>query len=150
MKLNFQKNVLFGDIWPQNRQNVTQTYVFAGHFLDFASLVFLDFAHNDRWAWCLVVFLQFAGPVSVFLLSFWFRTAFLKDTSIKCFMTCYFENFLHIILILSIVKLFPHLWLRHSNIWRSWRKERTENNIKLGKIYFLCNLGWRNFHIPEK
>ena len=39
-----------------------------GHFLDFASLVFLDFAHNDRWAWCLVVFLQFAGPVNVFLL----------------------------------------------------------------------------------
>ena len=32
-----------------------------------ASLVFLDFAHNDSWAWCLVVFLQFAGPVNVFL-----------------------------------------------------------------------------------
>ena len=38
-----------------------------GHFLDFASLVFPDFAHNDRWAWCLVVFLQIAGPVNVFL-----------------------------------------------------------------------------------
>ena len=38
-----------------------------GHFLDFASLVFLDFAHNDRWAWCLVVCWQFAGLVNVFL-----------------------------------------------------------------------------------
>ena len=26
-------------------------------FLDFASLVFLNFAHNDRWTLCLVVFL---------------------------------------------------------------------------------------------
>ena len=39
-----------------------------GHFLDFASLVFLDFARNDRWAY-LVVFLQFVGPVNVFLFS---------------------------------------------------------------------------------
>ena len=38
-----------------------------GHFLDFASFVFLDFAHSDRWAWCLVVFLQFTGPANVFL-----------------------------------------------------------------------------------
>ena len=35
--------------------------------IDFASLVFLDFAHNDRLAWCLVLFLQFAGPVNAFL-----------------------------------------------------------------------------------
>ena len=28
---------------------IAQIEVF-GHFLDFASLVFLDFAHNDRWA----------------------------------------------------------------------------------------------------
>ena len=48
-------------------QKIAQIEVF-GHFLDFASLVFLDFAHNDRWAWCLAVFLQFAGPVNVFLL----------------------------------------------------------------------------------
>ena len=40
---------------------------FSGHFVDFAILVFLDSPHNDRWAWCLVVFLQFAGPVNVFL-----------------------------------------------------------------------------------
>ena len=39
-----------------------------GHFLDFALLVFLDFAHYCRWALCLVVFLQFASPVIVFLL----------------------------------------------------------------------------------
>ena len=41
-----------------------------GHFLDFASLVFHDFTHYDRWAWCLVIFLQFASPVNVFLLSY--------------------------------------------------------------------------------
>ena len=66
MKPIFQKNVQFGDICLWNRQKIAQIDVF-GHFVDFASLVFLDFAHNDRWAWCLVVFLQFAGPVNVFL-----------------------------------------------------------------------------------
>ena len=40
-----------------------------GHFPDFALLPFLDFPHNDRWPWCLVVFLQFASPVIVFLFS---------------------------------------------------------------------------------
>ena len=45
----------FGDIWPRNRQKIVQIEVF-GHCLDFASLVFLDFAHNDRLAWSLVVF----------------------------------------------------------------------------------------------
>ena len=58
----------FGHIWPRNRQKTAQIEVF-GHFLDFASLVFLDFAHSDRWAWCLVVFLEIAGPVIVFLLN---------------------------------------------------------------------------------
>ena len=38
-------------------------------FFDFASLVFLDFAHNDTWA-CLVVFLRFAGPVNILLVFF--------------------------------------------------------------------------------
>ena len=66
MKPIFQKNLQFGDIWPWNRQKIAQIEVF-GHFLDFASLVFLDFAHNHRWTWCLVVFLQFAGPVNAFL-----------------------------------------------------------------------------------
>ena len=55
-----------GDIWPRNRQKIAHIEVF-GHFLDFVSLVFLDFAHNDRCAWCLVVFLQFTCPVNVFL-----------------------------------------------------------------------------------
>ena len=67
MKPIFQKNLQFGDIWPRNCQKIAQIEVF-GHFLNFASLVFLDIAHNDRWAWCLVVFLNFADPVNVFLL----------------------------------------------------------------------------------
>ena len=58
MKPIFQKNLQFRDIWPRNRQKIAQIEVFR-HFLDFASLVFLDFAHNDG--------LQFASPVSVFL-----------------------------------------------------------------------------------
>ena len=49
MKPIFQKNLRFGDNWPRNRQKIAQIKV-CGHFLDFASLVFLDFAHNDRWA----------------------------------------------------------------------------------------------------
>ena len=44
-----------------------------GYFLDFASLVFLDFAHNDRWIWCLVVFLQLAGPAIAFLFFYVFH-----------------------------------------------------------------------------
>ena len=48
MKTIFQKNLQFGDIWPRNRQKIAQIEVF-GHFLNFASLVFLLFAHSDRW-----------------------------------------------------------------------------------------------------
>ena len=66
--LFFRKKLQFGDIWPWNRQKIAQIEIFR-HFLDFASLVFFDFAHNVRWAWCLVVFLQFPGPVNAFLLS---------------------------------------------------------------------------------
>ena len=66
MKPIFQEYLQFRHIWPRNCQKIAQVEVF-GHFLDFALLVFLDFAHNDRWAWCLVVFLQFAGSVNVFL-----------------------------------------------------------------------------------
>ena len=66
MKLIFQKSLQFWDIWSQNRQKIVQIEVF-GYFLDFASLVFLDFARNDRLAWCLVDVLQFAGSVNVFL-----------------------------------------------------------------------------------
>ena len=47
--LFFRKNLQFGDIWPRNRQNISQIEVF-GHFLDFAILVFPDFPHNDKWA----------------------------------------------------------------------------------------------------
>ena len=45
----FQKNLQFRYIRPRNRQKIAQIEVF-GHFLNFALLVFLDFAHNDRWA----------------------------------------------------------------------------------------------------
>ena len=66
MKSIFQKNLQFGDNWSRNCQKITQIEVL-GHFFDFASLVLLDFEHNDRCAWCLVAFLQFAGQVNVFL-----------------------------------------------------------------------------------
>ena len=46
-------------------KKISQIEVF-GHFLDFPTLVFLDFAYNDRWAWYLLVFLQFTGPVNGF------------------------------------------------------------------------------------
>ena len=51
----------------KSSKKIAQTEVF-GHFLNFTFLVSLDFAHNDRWAWCLIVFLQFACPGNVFLL----------------------------------------------------------------------------------
>ena len=41
---------------------------------------FLDFAHNDRWAWCSVVFLQFTGPVNVFLFN-WFLGLLPKENN---------------------------------------------------------------------
>ena len=44
----FSENLQFGDILLRYRQKIAQIEDF-GHFLDFASLVFLDFAHNDRW-----------------------------------------------------------------------------------------------------
>ena len=55
MKTIFQKNLQFRDIWPRNLQKIAQIEVF-GCFLDFTLLVFLGFAHNDRWAKCLAVF----------------------------------------------------------------------------------------------
>ena len=48
MKPIFLKNLQFADIWPRYRQKIAQIKIF-GYFLDFASLIFLDFAHNDRW-----------------------------------------------------------------------------------------------------
>ena len=53
------------DIWLRNRQKIAQVEDFS-HFLDCALLVFLDFAHNDRWLWCLVVFLQFGSPANAY------------------------------------------------------------------------------------
>ena len=50
--LFFRKFLQFGEIWPRNHQKINQIEIF-GHFLNFPSLVFLDFAH-DRWTWCLV------------------------------------------------------------------------------------------------
>ena len=49
MKPIFQKKLQFGDIPPRNSKKVAQIENF-DHFLDFASLVLLDFAYNDRWA----------------------------------------------------------------------------------------------------
>ena len=47
------KNCPNWDFWP---------------FFQLCMVSFPWFAHNGRWAWCLVVFLQLAGPVNVFLL----------------------------------------------------------------------------------
>ena len=66
MRPIFQKNLQFPDICSRNLQKIAQIEVF-GHFLDFTSLLFLNFTYNDMWAWCLVVFSQFADPVNVFL-----------------------------------------------------------------------------------
>ena len=88
MKNIFQKILQFRGIWPRNRQKIVQIEIF-GHFLDFASLDFLDFAHNDRWACCLVVFLQFAGPVNVFLLSMKFVYL---DYFLIIYRVCTFNN----------------------------------------------------------
>ena len=79
MKRIFQKSLQFGDIWPWNCQKITQIEVF-GHFLQFALLVFLDFPHNGRLAWCLAVFLQFVGPVmySCFCYFYFFCLVYIK------------------------------------------------------------------------
>ena len=61
------------EIWryltSKSSKKIAQIEVF-DHFLDFVLLIFLNFAHNGRWAWCLVVFLQFAGSVNVFVFYF--------------------------------------------------------------------------------
>ena len=46
MKPIFHKNLQCRDICSRNRQKIAQIDVF-DHFLDFASLVFLDFAPTD-------------------------------------------------------------------------------------------------------
>ena len=62
----FSEKITTSRYLASNCQKMAQIEVF-GHFLGFVLLVFHDFAHNDRWTWCLVVFLQFSGPVNVFL-----------------------------------------------------------------------------------
>ena len=61
-----EKFAIWRYLTSKSSKKIAQIEVF-GHFLDFASLVFLDFAHNDRRAWYLFVFLQFAGPVKFIL-----------------------------------------------------------------------------------
>ena len=64
-----EKIAIWRYLTSKSSKKITQNEV-SGHFLDFASLVFLDFADNDRWSWCLVVLLQFTGPFNVFFLPF--------------------------------------------------------------------------------
>ena len=72
MTFNLNENYYFSEkfaIWRYLTSELSKNcpnWGFWPYFLDFASLVFLDFAHNDRWA----AFLQFSCPVNVFLLSF--------------------------------------------------------------------------------
>ena len=39
--------------------------------------------------------------------------------------------------------------LRHCKNWKSQRKGRAENNVKVGKIIFWCDLRLWNLHISE-
>ena len=64
-EIYFSEKICNLEIFVLEKKNV-EIKVF-GHFLDFASSVFFDFAHNNRWEWCVVVFLQFASPFNLFL-----------------------------------------------------------------------------------
>ena len=46
----FHKNLQFGHFWPQNCQKIAQIVVY-GYFMDFVSLVFLDFAIDGLDVW---------------------------------------------------------------------------------------------------
>ena len=46
----FHKNFQFGHFWPRNCQKIAQIAVY-GYFMDFVSLVFLDFAIDGRDVW---------------------------------------------------------------------------------------------------
>ena len=102
---------------------IAQIEVF-GHFLDFASLVFLDFAHNDRWAWYLVVFLQFAGPVNVL-----FKKLVRVCEAKKSLLWIYFE--LLKLFLKSSFSCYNKQWTIHYNIiisqlfiTKKWKVER--------------------------
>ena len=93
--LQFQKNLFFRKICNLEifdleifKKNF-QIDVF-DHFIGFGSLVFLDFAHSDRRPWCLVVLIEFASPVNLFLfiIYFWLITNLF---SIYCWFS--YQNF---------------------------------------------------------
>ena len=153
MKSIFQKNLQFRDIWPGNRQKIAQTDVF-GHFLDFASLVFLDFAYNDRsgWVWCLVVFLQFAGLVNVFLFLFTSLDRFFlwRNKSSKFFFSL---DIWLMTLTNSLHKFsFDMQWSYHkeSNLFwnRTWKSTKNLTRWRRKSPLFFCN--FYLFYIQEK
>ena len=78
MKTNFQKKLQFGYIWPRKSSKNCPNWCF-WPFFDFASLAFSDFAHNDKWAWCLIVFLQFADPVNIFVFCLFYTLDFSNE-----------------------------------------------------------------------
>ena len=96
------------------------------HFL-FAilSLVFLDFVHS-RWVWCLVVFLQLAGPVSVFLFIFCcclqlFTDFVLNSVLIKfffCLLYLFVGLVVHSFLCLFCLLLLSQLLRNQALAWR--------------------------------
>ena len=66
LKLFFRKICNFEIFGLEIVKNLSKLR-FWGIFSNLHHHVFLDFAHDDSWAWCLVVFSQFAGPVNLFL-----------------------------------------------------------------------------------
>ena len=81
-KSYFSEKVAIWRYLVSNLAKIAQIEVFR-QFLDIASLVFLDFANNDRWVWCLVACLQFSGPVNVFLFFLHFSYNFLFKFKVK-------------------------------------------------------------------
>ena len=63
-------------------------------FWPFSRLVFLDFPHNDGWAWCLVVFLQLVGP---------------NNSSVQSIYSCYFIQIMNTCILNLIDESFCHL-----------------------------------------
>ena len=83
MKPIFQKKLQFGDISKLSKVRPNWG------FWPFSRLCIISFprfctARNDRWVWCLVAFLQFAGPVSQCIL-----VHLLRNIKIPCFFNCF-------------------------------------------------------------